>query len=108
MFCTIVNFPVKGAAEDEPKGADRRGIQSVEIGMRVLEALRAAAGPLELKDLAKAARLPASNCHRYVVSFARTGFFIQDLNSGRYDRGPRLLQAELAALARILPIPVAT
>jgi DNA-binding IclR family transcriptional regulator len=96
------------AANDEAKGADRRGIQSVEIGMRVIEALRAAAGPLQLKDLAKAARLPASNCHRYVVSFVRTGFLIQDLNSGRYDLGPRLLQAGLAALARTDPIAIAT
>jgi DNA-binding IclR family transcriptional regulator len=88
--------------------SDRRGIQSVEIGMRVIEALRAAAGPLHLKDLAKASGLPTSNCHRYVVSFVRTGFLIQDLNSGRYDLGPRLLQAGLAALARTDPIAIAT
>src|SRR6267378_6261201 len=94
--------------DDETRGSDRRGIQSVEIGMRVIEALRAAAGPLQLKDLAKAARLPTSNCHRYVVSFVRTGFLIQDLNSGRYDLGPRLLQAGLAALARTDPIAIAT
>jgi DNA-binding IclR family transcriptional regulator len=94
--------------DDETKGSDRRGIQSVEIGMRVIEALRAAAGPLHLKDLAKASGLPPSNCHRYAVSFVRTGFLIQDLNSGRYDLGPRLLQAGLAALARTDPIGIAT
>lgn len=76
--------------------------------MRVIEALRAAAGPLHLRDLAKASGLPPSNCHRYVVSFVRTGFLIQDLNSGRYDLGPRLLQAGLAALARTDPIAIAT
>ena len=90
------------------KKSDRRGIQSVEIGTRVIEALRAAEAPLHLKDLAKASGLPASNCHRYVVSFVRTGFLIQDLNSGRYELGPRLLQAGLAALARTDPIAVAT
>jgi DNA-binding IclR family transcriptional regulator len=90
------------------KGSDRRGIQSVEIGTRVIEALRAAAAPLHLKDLAKASGLPASNCHRYAVSFVRTGFLVQDVNSGRYELGPRLLQAGLAALARIDPIAVAT
>jgi DNA-binding IclR family transcriptional regulator len=88
--------------------SDRRGIQSVEIGMRVIEALRAAAAPLHLKDLAKASGLPTSNCHRYVVSFVRTGFLVQDLASGRYDLGPRLLQAGLAALARIDVIAVGT
>ena len=90
------------------KASGRRGIQSVEIGTRVIEALRAAAGPLHLKDLAKASGLPASNCHRYVVSFVRTGFLTQDLSSGRYDLGPRLLQAGLAALARTDPVGVAT
>jgi DNA-binding IclR family transcriptional regulator len=90
------------------KKSDRRGIQSVEIGMRVIEALRAAAAPLHLKDLAKASGLPTSNCHRYVVSFVRTGFLVQDLSSGRYDLGPRLLQAGLAALARIDAIAVGT
>jgi DNA-binding IclR family transcriptional regulator len=90
------------------KSSDRRGIQSVEIGMRVIEVLRAAAGPLHLKDLAKASGLPTSNCHRYVVSFVRTGFLAQDVNSGQYDLGPRLLQAGLAALARTDSIGVAT
>jgi DNA-binding IclR family transcriptional regulator len=90
------------------KKSDRRGIQSVEIGMRVIEALRAAAAPLHLKDLAKASGLPTSNCHRYAVSFVRTGFLVQDLTSGRYDLGPRLLQAGLAALARIDAIAVGT
>lgn len=90
------------------KKPERRGIQSVEIGMRVIEALRAAATPLYLKDLAKAAGLPTSNCHRYVVSFVRTGFLVQDGVSGRYDLGPRLLQAGLAALARTDAIGVGT
>jgi DNA-binding IclR family transcriptional regulator len=93
---------------DETTQSDRRGIQSVEVGMRVIEALRAAAGPLHLKDLAKASGIPASNCHRYAVSFVRTGFLIQDSNSGRYDLGPRLLQAGLVALSRTDSIGIAT
>jgi DNA-binding IclR family transcriptional regulator len=90
------------------KKSDRRGIQSVEIGTRVIEALRAAAAPLHLKELAKAAGLPTSNCHRYVVSFVRTGFLVQDSGSGRYDLGPRLLQAGLAVLARTDAIAIGT
>jgi DNA-binding IclR family transcriptional regulator len=90
------------------KQAQRRGIQSVEIGARVIDALRAAQGPLHLKELAKACRLPTSNCHRYVVSFVRTGFLVQDITSGRYDLGPSLLQTGLAALARIDAVAVST
>src|SRR5882757_11197006 len=85
--------------DDTQNGDVRRGIQSVEIGMRVIEALRAAGGPLVLKDVARAADLPTSNCHRYLVSFVRTGFVIQDAHSGRYDLGSRVVQAGLAALA---------
>ena len=81
-------------------GSDRRGIQSVEIGLRVIDALRAAPGPLSLKALAAVADLPISNCHRYCVSFVRSGYMQQDARSGRYDLGPRLIQAGLAALAR--------
>jgi hypothetical protein len=43
------------------KKKERRGIQSVEIGTRVIEALRASATPLHLKDLAKAAGMPTSS-----------------------------------------------
>jgi DNA-binding IclR family transcriptional regulator len=89
-------------------GSDRRGIQSVEIGLRVIESLRRAEGPLTLKDLAALAELPASNCHRYCASFVRCGFLIQDIRTGRYDLGPRLLQAGLAALSRVDSVAVAT
>lgn len=85
----------------------RRGIQSLEIGLRVLEAL-AAAGPQTLRDLARAAKLPSSNCHRYLVSFVRAGYVLQEERSGRYELGPRLLQAGLAALAQLDFMGIAT
>ena len=87
---------------------DRRGIQSVEIGLRLIDVLRDAPGSLSLKALAAAAELPISNCHRYCVSFVRAGYMQQDARSGRYDLGPRLVQAGLAALARTDAIAVAT
>jgi DNA-binding IclR family transcriptional regulator len=96
----------------EPKkaetSANRRGIQSVEIGLRVIDALRRSPGPMTLKELAADSRLPASNCHRYLVSFVRVGYVTQDPRSGRYDLGPQLLQAGLAALGRLDPIAVGT
>ncbi len=81
-----------------------RGIQSIEIGMRVIDALRRASKPLGLKEVAAAADLPASNCHRYVVSFVRAGYVAQDPSTGRYDLGPEIVHAGLAALARLDPI----
>jgi DNA-binding IclR family transcriptional regulator len=95
------------ASRRTKKGA-RRGIQSVEIGLRVIEALRHAAVPQTLKELAQSSKVPSSNCHRYLVSFVRAGFVSQDPGTGRYDLGPRLLQAGLAALSRLDPVAVGT
>lgn len=84
-----------------PAHAARRGIQSVEVGLRIIEALRVAQGPQTLKELSTASRIHASNCHRYLVSFARFGFVTQDPATGRYDLGPKILQAGLAAMSRL-------
>jgi DNA-binding IclR family transcriptional regulator len=92
----------------ESKQESRRGIQSIEIGVRVIDALREAGGPLSLKELAKAAKIPASNCHRYLVSFVRVGFVSQDPATSRYDLGAGLLQAGLAALSRLDAIDIGT
>lgn len=96
------------ASSNSEENGDRRGIQSVEIGLRLIDALRDAPGSLSLKALATAAELPISNCHRYCVSFVRSGYMQQDARSGRYDLGPRLIQAGLAALVRSDAIAVAT
>jgi DNA-binding IclR family transcriptional regulator len=81
--------------------AQRQGIQSVEIGVRLLRALADAAGALSLKDVALAAAMPASKAHRYLVSFGRGGLVMQDAVTGRYDLGPLALTLGLAALGRL-------
>ncbi len=63
---------------------------------------------MTLKEVATAAALPASNCHRYLASLARSGFVVQNERTSRYDLGPALLQAGLAALARVDAIGIAT
>jgi hypothetical protein len=82
----------------------RRGIQSIEVGLRIVEALTAAMGPQPLKALSQIANIPPSNCHRYLASFVRTGFVIQDTATGRYDLGPLAVRAGLAAIARLDPV----
>ena len=51
----------------------QRGIQSVEIGLRVAKILADSPGALQLKELAARAGLSASKTHRYLVSLARVG-----------------------------------
>ena len=52
---------------------NQQGVQSVEVGARLLKAIGAASAPLMLKELAAAARMPPAKAHRYLVSLARCG-----------------------------------
>lgn len=78
----------------------RRGIQSVNIGFRVLAALAAEPEPAALGVVAKRSGLSASQAHRYLASLIASGMAHQDASSGRYDLGPQAIQIGLAALAR--------
>jgi DNA-binding IclR family transcriptional regulator len=80
----------------------RRGIQSIDTGIRLLETLENADGPLALKDLNAQSELDPSSAHRYLASFVRRGLMRQEANS-RYDFGPLALQIGLAAMRRIEP-----
>lgn len=88
---------------DQPETgeAERRGIQSVETSIRVLEALAAAGRPLPLGALSDAAGMSPSKAHRYLASFARKGLVRQDAATGAYDLGGLALRLGLAALSRL-------
>jgi DNA-binding IclR family transcriptional regulator len=86
---------------------ERAGIQSVEVGFSLVEALAQASGPLMLKDVAAAAGMSAAKAHRYLVSFQRIGLVAQDERNSRYDLGPAALKIGLASLARLDPVRLA-
>ena len=79
----------------------RAGIQSVEVGFGLLQALTASGGPLMLRDLAAAANMSAAKAHRYLVSFQRLSLVTQDTGTTRYDLGPAALKLGLASLSRL-------
>jgi DNA-binding IclR family transcriptional regulator len=85
----------------------RAGIQSVEVGFGLLQALGEAAGPLMLRDLAAAAGMSAAKAHRYLVSFQRLQLVVQDAASTRYDLGPAALKLGLASLERLDAVKLA-
>ncbi len=89
-------------------GADRRGIQSIEVGGALLQALVAHAGPMMLKDLARAAGMPPAKAHPYLVSFGKLGLIEQDPLTGRYGLGEFALQMGLTALHGLNPLRAAT
>lgn len=45
-------------------GASQPGVKSVQVGLRVLEALAAAYRPMMLSELAKAVAMPSAKVHR--------------------------------------------
>lgn len=85
----------------------RAGIQSVEVGFALVDALARADGPLMLRDLAAAAGMSAAKAHRYLVSFQRLGLVSQDAASARYDLGPAALRMGLAAITRLDAVKLA-
>lgn len=85
----------------------RRGIQSIEIGGRLLTALVEAGAPLSLGDLAKKAGMPSAKAHPYLVSFGSFGLIEQDPLTGRYELGPFALQLGLISLHLLDPVRIA-
>ncbi len=86
---------------------DRQGIQSIEVGFRLLSVLAATNRPMMLRDIAKGASMPAAKAHRYMVSFLRVGIVEQDSSSGRYDLGAYALELGLSGLGRLDPVRLA-
>ncbi|MDP3676825.1 MAG: IclR family transcriptional regulator [Novosphingobium sp.] len=78
----------------------RAGIQSVEIGMRVLEALAELGAARPLAAIVRGCGLSPSQTHRYLASLSEAGMVLQDVH-GNYDLGPAALKLGLSALARI-------
>ncbi len=84
----------------------QQGIQSIEVGMTLLQALARAPGPQMLKNLAAAAHMPPAKAHRYLVSLSRMGL-VEQQETGLYDLGPFALDLGLGALARLEPVTIA-
>ena len=87
-----------------PVAKERQGIQSIEVGFKLLKALSDAQRPMMLRDLASVAGMPAAKAHRYLVSFMRTGIVEQDPATGRYDLGGYALELGLSSLGRLDPV----
>lgn len=88
--------PVQLQDDTAPELADdasdgKLGIQSIEIGMRLMATLVEHAldnPPPMLKTLAAHAGMPPAKAHRYMVSLVRSQLVERDEVSGRYRLGP--------------------
>jgi DNA-binding IclR family transcriptional regulator len=86
----------------------RSGVQSIDVGFRLLDVLASHFGPMHLREIAAAAGMAPSKAHRYLTSLQRVGLAEQDPISGRYDLGAMSLRIGLAALNRRKAIQYAT
>jgi DNA-binding IclR family transcriptional regulator len=84
-----------------------KGIQSVEIGTRVLEAVAAHGGAISLSAIAAAVRMQPSHVYRYAVSLARGGLLTQTGTPGHYDLGPACARLGLEAMRRVDEVGIA-
>ena len=78
-----------------------RGVQSIEVGGRVLVAMASAGKPLMLRDIALAADLASAQAHAYLVSFRKIGLVEQVEGSALYQLGPFALQLGLARMRSV-------
>ena len=74
------------------------GIQSIEVGLKLLRPILDAGKPLNLKSLAAAAGYAPPKAHRYLVSLIRMKLVEQDPLTGRYGLGKLAFELGLAAI----------
>lgn len=90
---------VVDGAKSEPE--ERRGVQSIDIGMRILTVLSESNIPLPLKTISEKMGMAPSNVHRYLASFINSGLLRKCPATNHYDLGRLALRIGLSALSRI-------
>lgn len=97
---------------DKPSGGGDRqqsaGIQSIEIGMSVLDVFAGSSSAMSLKQVCQALGMAPSKVHRYLVSFVRSGMLTQFGANGLYDLGPGARRLGLTAMGRLDTFAVAS
>lgn len=101
-----MHAPADGSETPDPRET-RRGIQSVEVGFALLQAMARSRGQLPLKRLAELAGMSPSKAHLYLVSYIRLGLVMQDPLTSRYGLGATAVQLGMAALNQMDLVDVA-
>ncbi|MGP5372582.1 IclR family transcriptional regulator [Psychrobacter alimentarius] len=68
---------------------NQNGVQSLEIGLSILDVLIEYNEPMMLKDIAQVMQMHPAKCHRYLVSLIRKNY-ARKLSDGRYGLGDRV------------------
>jgi DNA-binding IclR family transcriptional regulator len=78
-----------------------KGIQSIEIGFRVIDALVRTRGTVSLKKIADLSGMSPSKTRMYLVSLIRAGIIAQEPQGGSYSLGPYAITLGVAALDQL-------
>ena len=92
--------PSSGHGAPVERSGGPRGIQSIELGYRVLTAIQQGPDAVALKTIAARAGMSPSAVHNYLASFVRTGMVSTDTR-GQYRLGPSLAALGLAAARQV-------
>lgn len=85
----------------------KRRVQSIEVGFRVIRVLQQAHEPMALRDIARDADMPASKAHLYLTSFMREGLVAQNPQTARYSLGPYATELGLSAIRQLSVVEAA-
>lgn len=100
--------PQKSSAASNGKKSEGRGVQSIEMGSRLLAALVDETEPMMLKDLAQVAGFAPAQAHAYLVSYRMTGLVEQDSETGRYRLGRFALDLGITNMRTTDPMHLAS
>jgi DNA-binding IclR family transcriptional regulator len=96
---------VKGGRVMSTEG---RGVQSIEVGGRILQVLVDAEQPMMLRDIAKQAGMLPAQAHAYLVSYRKQSLVDQDEATGHYRLGSFALQLGIARMRSFDPLRMAS
>ncbi len=81
----------------------KQGINSLELGLKILEHIAEYGKPITLKALAELSEMSPSRLHKYVVSLVKLGYIRQQSDS-KYTLSTSSLKIGISALRLIDPI----
>jgi DNA-binding IclR family transcriptional regulator len=90
----------------EPKKT-QQGINSVLIGVSILDVIVDAGGAISLNAISAKVDMSPAKAHRYLVSLIETGLVERLKEPGLYDLGPKALKLGLKAIQRIDRVSIA-
>jgi DNA-binding IclR family transcriptional regulator len=87
---------------------EARGIQSIDVSGRILEAFLRMPAPVMLKEISTKTGIAPAQVHAYLSSLKRMDLVVQNGADGRYELGPLALQLGLAYQTSVHPMRAAS